>query len=61
MALLKWALVALVIAGIAALFGFGNIAAGAADIAKALFYIFIAICAVLFLVGVFTYRAVSDV
>jgi uncharacterized membrane protein YtjA (UPF0391 family) len=60
MALLRWALVALVIAGIAALFGFGEIAAGAADVAKALFYIFIAICAILFVAGMFTYRAVTD-
>jgi uncharacterized membrane protein YtjA (UPF0391 family) len=60
MALLRWALVALVIAGIAALFGFGNIAAGAADVARALFYVFIVICAVLFLIGLFTYRAVTD-
>jgi len=59
MALLKWALVALIIAGIAALFGFSNIAAGAADVAKVLFYIFLVICAILFIAGLFTYRAVA--
>jgi uncharacterized membrane protein YtjA (UPF0391 family) len=59
MALLRWALVALIIAGIAALFGFGNIAAGAAEIAKVLFYIFLVICVILFLAGLFTYRAVT--
>ncbi|HEU5115812.1 MAG TPA: DUF1328 domain-containing protein, partial [Isosphaeraceae bacterium] len=36
--MLKWALIFLVIAGIAALFGFTNIAEGAADIAKWLFF-----------------------
>jgi uncharacterized membrane protein YtjA (UPF0391 family) len=59
MGLLKWALIALIVAGIAALFGFGNIAAGAADVAKVLFYIFIVICAILFLLGLFTYKAVT--
>ena len=59
MGLLKWAVVALVIAGIAALFGFGGIAEGAADVAKVLFFIFIAICAVLVLMGIFTYKAVT--
>jgi uncharacterized membrane protein YtjA (UPF0391 family) len=34
MSLLKWSLIFLVIAGIAAIFGFGNIAAGATDLAK---------------------------
>jgi uncharacterized membrane protein YtjA (UPF0391 family) len=57
--LLKWALVCLVIAGIAALFGFGNIAAGAADIAKILFFIFLAICVVLFVLGLTVFRAVT--
>jgi uncharacterized membrane protein YtjA (UPF0391 family) len=59
MSLLKWALIALIVAGIAALFGFGGIAEGATDVAKVLFFIFVAICAILFLAGVFTYRAVT--
>ena len=41
--LLKWAAIFFVIAMIAAAFGFGGIAEGAADIAKILFYIFLAI------------------
>ena len=60
MALLKWALVALVVAMIAALFGFGDIAAGATEVAKVLFYIFAAVCAILFLLGLMTYKAVTD-
>ena len=59
MGLLKWALVALVIAGIAALFGFGNIAADATEVAKVLFYIFLVICAVLVIMGIATYKAVT--
>jgi len=45
--MLKWTIIFLVIALIAALLGFGGIAAGAAEIAEILFYIFI----VLFLIS----------
>jgi uncharacterized membrane protein YtjA (UPF0391 family) len=40
-AMLRWTVIFLVIAIIAAIFGFGNIAAGATDIARILFFIFI--------------------
>jgi len=59
MGLLKWALIFLIVAGIAALFGFSGIAADAAGIAKALFFIFLAICIILFAIGLFTYKAVT--
>ena len=59
MSLLKWALAFFVIALIAAVFGFGNIAAGAADIAKVLFFIFIAICVILAVLGMTVYRSVA--
>jgi len=39
--MLRWVITFLIIALIAALFGFGNIAAGAASIARILFYIFL--------------------
>jgi uncharacterized membrane protein YtjA (UPF0391 family) len=39
--MLRWALVMFIIAIIAALFGFGGIASGAASIAKVLFFFFI--------------------
>jgi uncharacterized membrane protein YtjA (UPF0391 family) len=45
--MLRWTVVFLIVAIIAAVFGFGNIAAGAASIARILFFIFI----VLFLVS----------
>jgi uncharacterized membrane protein YtjA (UPF0391 family) len=57
--LLKWALVFFVISLVAALFGFGGIAQGSADIAKVLFFIFLAICAVLFILGLTVYRSIT--
>ena len=39
--MLRWALIFLVIALIAALFGFGGLAVTAAEIAKILFYLFL--------------------
>jgi uncharacterized membrane protein YtjA (UPF0391 family) len=39
--MLYWALVFFIIAIVAAVFGFGNIAAGAAAIAQVLFFIFV--------------------
>jgi uncharacterized membrane protein YtjA (UPF0391 family) len=59
MGLLKWAMVFLVVSLIAALFGFGGIAEGSADIARILFFLFLAVCVVLLLAGAFTYRAVA--
>ena len=45
--MLRWALIFLVVAIVAALFGFGVIASAAAGIAKTLFFIFILIFVVL--------------
>jgi uncharacterized membrane protein YtjA (UPF0391 family) len=59
MSLLKWALVFLVISLVAALFGFGGIAEGAADISRVLFFIFVAICAILFVLGLTVYKSVT--
>jgi len=50
--MLHYAVVFLVIALIAALFGFGGIAAGAVGIAKLLFFVFIALAIASFLFGV---------
>jgi uncharacterized membrane protein YtjA (UPF0391 family) len=57
--LLKGALFFFVIALIAALFGFGGIAEGAADIAQVLFFIFLLICAVLFVLGLTIVKSVT--
>ncbi len=53
MSLLGWALVFLVVAIIAAVFGFGVVASAAAGIAKVLFFIFIVIFAIMFILGLF--------
>jgi uncharacterized membrane protein YtjA (UPF0391 family) len=49
--MLHYAIVFLVIALIAALFGFGGIAAGAVEIAKVLFFVFIVMAVVAFIIG----------
>ncbi|HYH65033.1 MAG TPA: DUF1328 domain-containing protein [Urbifossiella sp.] len=59
MGLLKWALIFLVMAGVAALFGFGGMAEGFADIAKVLFGIFLLLVVVLVALGATAYRAVT--
>ena len=53
MGLLKWAVVFLVISLIAALFGFGNIAEGAADIARVLFFVFLVVFLVTLIMSLF--------
>ncbi len=50
--MLRYALIFFIVAIIAALFGFGGIAAGATEIAKILFYIFIVIFLVSLILGV---------
>jgi uncharacterized membrane protein YtjA (UPF0391 family) len=51
-AMLHYAIVFLVIALIAALFGFGGIAAGAVEIAKILFFVFVVLAVVAFVVSI---------
>ena len=49
--MLRWAVIFLVIALVAALFGFTGIAAAATGIAKFLFFLFLVVCLVLFIAG----------
>lgn len=49
--MLRWSVIFFVIAVIAAIFGFGGIAEGAADIAKVLFFIFLALFVIAILFG----------
>ena len=49
--MLRYAVIFLVIALIAAVFGFGGIAAGATEIAKILFYVFLLIFVVSLIIG----------
>lgn len=53
MGLLGWAFVFLIVAGIAASFGFGVVATAAAGTAKLLFFVSLAIFIVLIVVGMF--------
>ena len=59
MGLLRWALLFLIIALIAAAFGFGGIAEGATDIARVLFFVFVVIFVLLLIAGAAAYRGVA--
>jgi uncharacterized membrane protein YtjA (UPF0391 family) len=54
--MLRWALIFFVVAIVAAFFGFGGIAAGAADISKFLFLGFVVLAAIASIAGLFTGR-----
>lgn len=56
--MLRLALIFLLIALVAALFGFGGIAATSADIAQLLFYVFLAIFFVSLILGLFQRRRI---
>ena len=56
MGLLKWAVIFLIVALIAAFFGFGGVASAATGIAKALFFIFIVICVLLLILGLTIFK-----
>lgn len=49
--MLRYAVIFFIIALVAALFGFGGIAAGATEIAKILFFVFIIIAVVTFVIN----------
>ena len=49
--LLRWAVIFLVIALVAAVFGFTGIAVAAAGVAKFLFLIFLVACLIFFIIG----------
>ena len=58
--MLRWAAVFFVISIVAALLGFGGIAEGAADIAKILFYIFLAVFVILLILGLVAARKITS-
>lgn len=49
--MLRYAVIFFIIALVAALFGFGGIAAGATEIAKILFFVFIVIAVITFVIN----------
>ena len=56
--MLRWAFIFLVLGLVAALFGFTGIAGASIEIAKVLFFIFLAIFAVMMILGLTVYRGV---
>jgi uncharacterized membrane protein YtjA (UPF0391 family) len=58
MSLLKWALIFFLVSIVAAIFGFGGVAAASADIARVLFYIFVVTFLVLLILGLLAARRV---
>jgi uncharacterized membrane protein YtjA (UPF0391 family) len=59
MGLLGWALIFLIVSGIAAIFGFGGVASASAGIAKILFFVFLVIFVVLLILGLLGVGAVA--
>ena len=57
--MLRWALGFLVLAIVAAFFGFGGVAATSAGIAKTLFYVFVVIFLLTFVFGLVSGKRVS--
>lgn len=57
MTILKWALIFLAVSIVAGIFGFTGLSAASADLARILFYIFVAIFIVLLLLGLTIFRA----
>ncbi|MBE0536157.1 MAG: DUF1328 domain-containing protein [Phycisphaerae bacterium] len=57
--MLGWAITFLIVALVAAVFGFGGIATAAAGIAEILFYIFLAIFVILLVAALFTGHRLS--
>ncbi|MDA8128189.1 MAG: DUF1328 domain-containing protein [Betaproteobacteria bacterium] len=57
--MLKWALIFFIVSLVAALFGFTGIAAGAAAIAKTLFYIAVLLFVLFLVLGLFAARSLK--
>jgi uncharacterized membrane protein YtjA (UPF0391 family) len=58
--MLRWAAIFFVISIVAALLGFGGIAEGAAEIAKVLFYIFLAVFVTLLVLGLVAAKKITS-
>ena len=56
MSILRWAFIMLLVSLVAAVFGFTELAAASADVARVLFYIFAAIFLVLLVLGLAAFR-----
>jgi uncharacterized membrane protein YtjA (UPF0391 family) len=54
--ILKWALIMFLVSLVAALFGFTDLSAASADVARLLFYVFLVIFVVLLVLGLTVFR-----
>ena len=59
MSILRWAIIMLLVSLVAALFGFTDLSAASADVARVLFYIFAVIFLVLLVLGLTIFRSAS--
>ncbi|HLY39513.1 MAG TPA: DUF1328 domain-containing protein [Candidatus Binatia bacterium] len=59
MSLLRWALAFFLISIVAAVLGFGGLSEAAADVTRVLFFVFVAIAALLVVAGLAFYRRVT--
>jgi len=59
MTVLKWALIMAVLALVAAIFGFGGLSEGFADIAQLLFFVFLAGVVILGVLAIASYRSLK--
>lgn len=57
--MLKWAIIFGIIALISGALGFGGIAGAAAGIAQVLFYLFLGICVLLLIAGIFVGKKIT--
>ena len=60
MPILKWAIIMLIVSLVAALFGFTDLSAASADVARVLFYIFGIIFLMLVVLGFTLFRAAGS-
>lgn len=59
--MLRWAVIFLIIALVAALFGFGGVASTAVGIAKILFFVFIVLFIISLVIGGFAAKKIKNV
>ena len=57
MSMLKWALIFALISMLAGVLGFAGIATGAAAFARILFFVFLVLCGVFLMLGLFVYKS----
>jgi uncharacterized membrane protein YtjA (UPF0391 family) len=57
--MLKWAIIFAIISVLAAIFGFGGISEAAGDIAKVIFFVFLALCVIFAALAIFAVKRMT--